>query len=162
MTGFTAGFRPDSTEIDRNARPEPTGFPYRGEPAVGENRSVGSEGAKRVHPAHIAPTRACASKSGAKAVSRPSARAKDFGIRIPCGARRRRDGQPCTALSVPGKRRCKWHGGCSTGPRTPEGMAKVAANLPRRVAGLSRAHEGRAKPECSFPTSRARARGKLE
>jgi hypothetical protein len=37
--------------------------------------------------------------------------------RVPCGARRRRDGLPCQALSVPGKARCKWHGGCSTGPR---------------------------------------------
>ena len=39
-------------------------------------------------------------------------------LRIPCGARRRRDGLPCEALSVPGKRRCKWHGGLSTGPRS--------------------------------------------
>ena len=54
--------------------------------------------------------------------------------RVLCGARRRRDGQPCTALSVPGKRRCKWHGGCSTGPRTPEGKAAVTRNLPRRRA----------------------------
>ncbi len=30
--------------------------------------------------------------------------------RVTCGARRRRDGLPCQALSVPGKRRCKWHG----------------------------------------------------
>ncbi len=49
--------------------------------------------------------------------------------RVVCGARRRRDGQPCQALSVPGKRRCKWHGGCSTGPRTVEGRARVAANF---------------------------------
>lgn len=49
--------------------------------------------------------------------------------RIPCGGRRRRDGKPCEALSVPGKRRCKWHGGMSTGPRTPEGKAKALANL---------------------------------
>lgn len=39
-------------------------------------------------------------------------------VRVTCGARRRRDGLPCQALSVPGKRRCKWHGGCSTGPKT--------------------------------------------
>ena len=51
--------------------------------------------------------------------------------RVVCGARRRRDGQPCEALSVPDKRRCKWHGGCSTGPRTAEGKAKCAVNLPR-------------------------------
>lgn len=79
-----------------------------------------------------------------------SARANDFGgmpawwtatenrakqvARVPCGARRRRDGQPCQALSVPGKRRCKWHGGCSTGPRTVEGRARALANL-RRESG---------------------------
>lgn len=61
------------------------------------------------------------------------ASASDFaGLRAPCGGRRRRDGQPCEALSVPGKRRCKWHGGCSTGPRTVEGKAKVSANLTKR------------------------------
>lgn len=50
-------------------------------------------------------------------------------VRVICGARRRSDGQPCQALSVPGKRRCKWHGGCSTGPRTADGMARALANL---------------------------------
>lgn len=50
-------------------------------------------------------------------------------VRVICGARRRRDGQPCQALSVPGKRRCKWHGGASTGPRTDEGRARSFANL---------------------------------
>ncbi|TXH69875.1 MAG: hypothetical protein E6Q88_08990 [Lysobacteraceae bacterium] len=49
--------------------------------------------------------------------------------RVICGAKRRRDGQPCEALSVPGKRRCKWHGGCSTGPRTDEGRARSMLNL---------------------------------
>lgn len=52
--------------------------------------------------------------------------------RVVCGATRHRDGQPCEALSVPGKRRCRFHGGMSTGPRTAEGRAKVARNLPRR------------------------------
>lgn len=52
-------------------------------------------------------------------------------MRIPCGGKRRRDGKPCEALSVPGKRRCRWHGGMSTGPKTPEGKAKCARNLPR-------------------------------
>lgn len=51
--------------------------------------------------------------------------------RVPCGGKRRRDGQPCQALSVPGKRRCKWHGGASTGPKTPEGKARALANLRR-------------------------------
>ena len=51
------------------------------------------------------------------------------GERVTCAAKRRRDGQPCQAKSVPGKRRCKWHGGCSTGPRTIDGKAKALANL---------------------------------
>ena len=49
--------------------------------------------------------------------------------RVICGARRRRDGQPCQGLSVPGKRRCKWHGGASTGPRTDKGRARSMKNL---------------------------------
>lgn len=66
-------------------------------------------------------------------IARVRAGANDFGgLRVPCSGKRRRDGQPCEALSVPGKRRCKWHGGCSTGPRTVEGKAKVTANLPAR------------------------------
>lgn len=64
------------------------------------------------------PTRA--NKSGAKLGSE---------ARVPCLAKRRRDGRPCQALSVPGNRRCKWHGGCSTGPKTPEGKARALANL---------------------------------
>jgi hypothetical protein len=54
--------------------------------------------------------------------------------RVQCGGKRRRDGQPCQALSVPGKRRCKWHGGASTGPKTPEGKERAKANL---LAGRS-------------------------
>jgi len=53
-------------------------------------------------------------------------------LRVVCGAKRRSDGKPCEALSVPGRLRCKWHGGFSTGPRTVEGKARVAANLPTR------------------------------
>ena len=61
---------------------------------------------------------------------------RDANKRVPCGGRRRSDGQPCEALSVPGKRRCKWHGGYSTGPRTAEGKAKVTANLRKRSEWL--------------------------
>jgi hypothetical protein len=57
--------------------------------------------------------------------------------RVPCGGRRRRDGKPCEALSVPGKRRCRWHGGCSTGPKTSEGKARALTNL-RQFRGLIR------------------------
>lgn len=49
--------------------------------------------------------------------------------RVICGAKRRRDGHPCQGLSVPGKLRCKWHGGASTGPRTDDGRARSMANL---------------------------------
>lgn len=56
--------------------------------------------------------------------------------RVICGAKRRRDGEPCQGLSVPGKRRCKWHGGASTGPKTGEGRARSLANL-RQYRGTS-------------------------
>jgi hypothetical protein len=46
-----------------------------------------------------------------------------------CGARTRAGGS-CLAPAVRGKRRCRMHGGLSTGPRTPEGAARAArANL---------------------------------
>ncbi|MFC7522005.1 HGGxSTG domain-containing protein [Xanthomonas populi] len=48
---------------------------------------------------------------------------------VTCGARRHRDGKPCQAKSEPGKRRCRFHGGRSTGPRTTEGKARALENL---------------------------------
>lgn len=69
----------------------------------------------------------CAHMTLAGPAAKPSSLA-----RVVCGATRHRDGLPCEALSVPGKRRCRFHGGMSTGPRTAEGRAKVARNLPRR------------------------------
>jgi hypothetical protein len=66
------------------------------------------------------------------------ARAYDFGISAKkqacpgqtiCGARRHRDGQPCRARSEPGKRRCRFHGGRSTGPRSPQGKLRAQSNL---------------------------------
>ena len=56
--------------------------------------------------------------------------------RVICGAKRRRDGQPCQGLSVPGKLRCKWHGGASTGPRTDEGRARSLANLRQHLRSV--------------------------
>ncbi|HLK60944.1 MAG TPA: HGGxSTG domain-containing protein [Chthonomonadaceae bacterium] len=47
---------------------------------------------------------------------------------------RSKGGAPCEAPVVPGKNRCRMHGGLSTGPRTPEGRAKIAeSNTRRRV-----------------------------
>lgn len=55
-----------------------------------------------------------------------------------CGARCR-DGHACRAPVVRGRRRCRRHGGASTGPRTVEGMARalgalVRVNAARRAA----------------------------
>jgi hypothetical protein len=43
-----------------------------------------------------------------------------------CCARTRK-GFPCVRRVVPGKRRCPNHGGLSSGPKTPEGKARIAA-----------------------------------
>ena len=43
-----------------------------------------------------------------------------------CGARTRR-GTACQKSPVAGKTRCRLHGGLSTGPKTPEGKARIAA-----------------------------------
>ncbi len=43
-----------------------------------------------------------------------------------CGARNRR-GTPCRAAAMKDKKRCRHHGGASTGPRSAEGRAAVAA-----------------------------------
>ena len=58
-----------------------------------------------------------------------------------CNARcSSRGGRPCRALKLPGRKRCKWHGGLSTGPQTPEGKEKCRARLAvlRRQAALRR------------------------
>ena len=45
---------------------------------------------------------------------------------IRCGARTRR-GTACQKPPLRGKKRCRLHGGLSTGPRTAEGRARIAA-----------------------------------
>jgi hypothetical protein len=40
-----------------------------------------------------------------------------------CGAKGKRRGEPCKAPAMPNGR-CRFHGGKSTGPRTPEGLAR--------------------------------------
>lgn len=47
-----------------------------------------------------------------------------------CGAKTRK-GTPCKALALRNGR-CKFHGGMSTGPKTPEGKARALANLRNR------------------------------
>ncbi|RYH06120.1 helix-turn-helix transcriptional regulator [Tropicimonas sp. IMCC6043] len=51
--------------------------------------------------------------------------------RVRCGAKTRR-GTPCRALSEPGKRRCRFHGGMSTGARTSEGIERIREAQRRR------------------------------
>ncbi|MEM1372344.1 MAG: HGGxSTG domain-containing protein [Pseudomonadota bacterium] len=53
--------------------------------------------------------------------------------RIICGAKTRK-GHPCRMKSEPGKRRCKFHGGLSTGPRTKEGKQRIAEAQRKRWA----------------------------
>ncbi|MTJ05051.1 MAG: hypothetical protein FH759_10220 [Sediminimonas qiaohouensis] len=52
-----------------------------------------------------------------------------------CGAKTRK-GKPCRAKPLPGKRRCKFHGGMSTGPRPPEGLERIAEAQRRRWRAL--------------------------
>lgn len=53
--------------------------------------------------------------------------------RVVCGATTRK-GRPCRLKSEPNKRRCKFHGGKSTGPKTPEGRARISQAQKRRWA----------------------------
>lgn len=55
------------------------------------------------------------------------------GQRVICGAKTRK-GTPCRCKSEPGKRRCKFHGGMSTGPKTAEGRQRIAEAQRRRWA----------------------------
>lgn len=56
-------------------------------------------------------------------------------LRVICGAKTRKGGA-CRNKSEPGKRRCKFHGGKSTGAKTPEGKARIAEAQRRRWASV--------------------------
>lgn len=45
-----------------------------------------------------------------------------------CGAKGKRTGKPCPHTGIYANSRCQWHGGLSTGPKTPEGKARAALN----------------------------------
>lgn len=47
-----------------------------------------------------------------------------------CDARTR-SSKPCRNAPVFGRRRCRMHGGCSTGPKTAEGKRRALAALAR-------------------------------
>lgn len=56
-----------------------------------------------------------------------------------CGARTR-SGSLCKNKVVPGKRRCKFHGGLSTGPKTEAGRARIAEAQRERWQKWKRGH----------------------
>ena len=62
--------------------------------------------------------------------------------RVVCGAKTR-NGTPCKCKSIPGKMRCKFHGGLSTGPKTEEGRARIAEAQRRRWGASGRVHDCR-------------------
>ncbi len=45
-----------------------------------------------------------------------------------CSARTKATGKPCKQKAIYANGRCKFHGGCSTGPRTEKGKQKSALN----------------------------------
>lgn len=58
-----------------------------------------------------------------------------------CGAKTRK-GTPCKARPIPGRARCKLHGGCSTGPKTAEGRARIVAAQRARWAAYAAERAG--------------------
>ena len=56
--------------------------------------------------------------------------------------RKRPNGPRCQAKKLPGRSRCRYHAGLSTGPRTEEGKAKTALNLRKCYAKWGGTWEG--------------------
>jgi hypothetical protein len=78
-------------------------------------------------------------------------------------------GRRCRNWPVPGKPRCRFHGGLSTGPKTPEGKAAVVAAMQegrrRRIAELAlegkKINTGRRLPKPEVSPERQRLEGLL-
>ena len=121
-------------DSERSARAQDSGVSGINAGIAGARAGAFESGAKDAESGDRSPVRARAREFGEVArVTPPSARARMTSIapaqRVICGATRHRDGQPCQAKSVPGKRRCRFHGGMSTGPKTIEGRARALSNL---------------------------------
>ena len=82
-----------------------------------------------------------------------------------CGAKTR-SGTPCAKYPLAGKRRCRLHGGLSTGPKTAAGRARIAAANTRHGKYVGwRAHREREKyyfAEIRRLMAEAKAAGLLE
>lgn len=72
-----------------------------------------------------------------------------------CGARNRQ-GEPCQCAPLPGKKRCRFHGGASTGPRTPEGKAKARENLAKAREALNSPQHALTRAQRNAKGNRAR------
>ena len=57
-------------------------------------------------------------------------------VHLQCGAKTRK-GTACKCKKLPGKNRCKFHGGMSTGPRKAERKIRAAENLVKARAVLA-------------------------
>ena len=88
-------------------------------------------------------------------------------LKVQCGAYARSTGLPCRAQAL-ANGRCRCHGGCSTGPRTPEGRRAVGEATRQRMAsgqrervlaGFRRWLEGGGREHLA-ETARARFAGK--
>lgn len=71
-----------------------------------------------------------------------------------CGAKTRAGGE-CQVRVEAGKRRCRFHGGKSTGPKTDEGRARIAEAQRRRWQAY---RDGRAKVKADAKAQRKAAR----
>ena len=91
---------------------------------------------KHLHPDH---QRRCADCNGKVCEKMQSKGLDDDGGPLPpadrptCGAKTH-SGGTCGHKVIPGKTRCKLHGGKSTGPRTREGRARIAVAQRKRWA----------------------------
>lgn len=72
-------------------------------------------------------------------VNAPGTCSRPF-TKLICGARGKRTGRPCPQKGLYPNGRCRWHGGLSTGPRTPEGKARSMLNhlTPKRTGSEPR------------------------
>lgn len=117
-------------------RPQKAGEGLKDYPASYARARDGSNGLDALLEAAIASELIRAQERAAQRLAR---------LRVICEAKTTRKGTPCRNKSEPGKRRCKFHGGRSTGPRTTEGKAAISeaqrARWARwreeRAAGLS-------------------------